>query len=285
VRHVLLFIEHALRTSPADPNGTADSDDGADSDDEDADDAEEATVADVTKEDAPNLGLVETALNLLCTTLHGEFLCPESRYFGRSMKDYTGDPSISPETQPILKPIERHVQDLVKHRSADVRQAARAASLLLAVRKAAPANVSSPSTTDTAQRYQESLKLLQDPILAVRAHGLMILQSIVRAPDFDRALTPAIMDIFLSAIRDDDSFMYLNAIKGLSSLVDGLGRDVMTSITLAYVQDLGRMTDFKPDELDRRLRLGEALQQSVRRAGSALSGYSQFANRREDLED
>lgn len=161
----------------------------------------------------------------------------------------------------------------MKHRSADIRQAARAASLLLAVRKAAPANISESSKSDTPQRYQESLKLLQDPILAVRAHGLMILQDIVRSPDFDRALTPAIMDIFLSAIRDDDSFMYLNAIKGLSSLVDGLGREVMTSITLAYVEDFERMTDFKSDELDRRLRLGEALQQAVRRAGTALSGY------------
>lgn len=83
------------------------------------------------------------------------------------------------------------------------------------------------------------------------------------------------MDIFLSAIRDDDSFMYLNAVKGLSSLVDGLGREVMASITLAYVEGFERITEFKPDELDRRLRLGEALQQSIRRAGSALSGYGE----------
>ena len=167
------------------------------------------------------------------------------------------------------------MEALLRHRLADIRQAARAASLLLAVRKATPGLASNASATDTAQRYQESLRLLQDPILAVRAHGLIILQSIVRAPDFDRALTPAIMDIFLSAIRDDDSFMYLNAVKGLSSLVDGLGREVMASITLAYVEGFERITEFKPDELDRRLRLGEALQQSIRRAGTALSGYGE----------
>lgn len=83
------------------------------------------------------------------------------------------------------------------------------------------------------------------------------------------------MDIFLSAIRDDDSFMYLNAVKGLSSLVDGLGREVMASITLAYVEGFERITELKPDELDRRLRLGEALQQSIRRAGTALSAYGE----------
>lgn len=71
-QHVLLFIEHALRSSSVDTDEAADSDDGADSDDEDVDDAEEVTVAEVTKEDVPNLGLVETALNLLCSTLHGE---------------------------------------------------------------------------------------------------------------------------------------------------------------------------------------------------------------------
>jgi hypothetical protein len=73
VRHVLLFIEHALRpSSTADGIDSADSDDGADSDDEDADDAAEPAAAnDVVKEDIPSLGLVETALNLLVATLHG----------------------------------------------------------------------------------------------------------------------------------------------------------------------------------------------------------------------
>jgi len=73
VRHVLLFIEHALRApgESSEEVDEADSDDGADSDDEDVDDAEEATVANLTKDDVPNLGLVETALNLLVATLHG----------------------------------------------------------------------------------------------------------------------------------------------------------------------------------------------------------------------
>jgi hypothetical protein len=73
VRHVLLFIEHALRpSSTAEEIDIADSDDGADSDDEDADDTAEPAVAnDVDKEDIPNLGLVETALNLLVATLQG----------------------------------------------------------------------------------------------------------------------------------------------------------------------------------------------------------------------
>jgi hypothetical protein len=74
VQHVLLFIEHALRTpgESSDEVNEANSDDGTDSDDEDIDDAEEATVADLTQDDVPNLGLVETALNLLVATLHGK---------------------------------------------------------------------------------------------------------------------------------------------------------------------------------------------------------------------
>lgn len=73
VRHVLLFIEHALRpSSTADAIDIADSDDRVDSDDEDADDAAEPAAANnVVKEGIPNLGLVETALNLLVATLHG----------------------------------------------------------------------------------------------------------------------------------------------------------------------------------------------------------------------
>ena len=83
VRHVLLFIEHALRApgESSDATDEADSDDGADSDNEDIDDAEEATVTGLTKDDVPNLGLVETALNLLVATLHGKSITAYSASF------------------------------------------------------------------------------------------------------------------------------------------------------------------------------------------------------------
>jgi hypothetical protein len=153
----------------------------------------------------------------------------------------------------------------------------------MTVRQALPPSSTTASTqTSVGQRYQEALKLLQDPILAVRGHGLILLQQIVLEPEFDRAYTPAIMDIFLSALKDDDSFLYLNAVRGLSSLVDALGKDVLKGIVAEYAGGLQNGVGIDGAEMDRRLRLGEALQQAVRRCGTALSGYGKYRSIRTD---
>jgi hypothetical protein len=156
---------------------------------------------------------------------------------------------------------------------------ARNARLLLSIQNAVGQNEnrSNPdgNRSSTMEQYQEALRCLQDQLLPVRGHGLIILQNVVKAPDFERALVPAIMDIFLQALRDDDSFMYLNAVRGLSSLVDGLGKEILQSLASAYTEgiDKGASLSLAQEELDRRLRIGEALTQSVKRCGTALSIY------------
>lgn len=183
-----------------------------------------------------------------------------------------------PDTQPILKPIMQHVSRLTKHRSSSVRTLSRDITLLLNARSASSVKPSAGSgRSQTLQQYQEALKLLQDPIMPIRAHGLMILQGVVKAPDFDRALVPAILDVFLSALKDDDSYMYLHAVRGLSSLVDGLGKEILRTLARTYEEDLEKEKAMQPSELDYRLRVGEAIQQSVRRCGAALGGYGEIS--------
>jgi hypothetical protein len=182
---------------------------------------------------------------------------------------------------PILLIIEKEVDALTRHRFATVRSIARNAKLLLSVKKAMTTDASSSSRTEqrssTMDQYQEALRCLQDSLLPVRGHGLIILQGVVKAPDFDKALVPAIMDIFLQALRDEDSFMYLNAVQGLSSMVDGLGKEVLQSLTSAYANgfDGGSSVHLSKEELDFRLRIGEALTQSIKRCGAALSIYGE----------
>jgi hypothetical protein len=131
------------------------------------------------------------------------------------------------------------------------------------------------TTPVTVLRYREALKLLSDPLLPVRGHGLIMLQDVVRADDFDRALVPGILDIFMRSIEDEDSFMYLNAVKGLSAMVHGLGREVLRTLVGAYSSGLSSSGTLSATELDRRLRFGEALMQSVRRCGSAIGAYGE----------
>lgn len=156
-------------------------------------------------------------------------------------------------------------------------------------------------------KYQEALKLLQDPLLPVRAQGLHLLKSLIKpatkndttattattSQDLlrtDPALLPAILSIFVGALTEDDSFLYLNAVQGLSLLVDVFGRQVVGGLIKVYTGGGGverrttgplRVTAIVKDvtatgakgqsEVDKRLRVGEALVQVVQRAGDALA--------------
>lgn len=137
---------------------------------------------------------------------------------------------------------------------------------------------------------QKALKLLQDPLLPVRAHGLLLLRQLVSArqpkspsrasgleePVIDRALVPAILSIFLQSVQDDDSYMYLNAVQGLAAMVDGFGRDVLKGLINTYTEGLEGLggTGMTQQEVDVRTRVGEALGQVIRRCGEALPAYS-----------
>ena len=160
------------------------------------------------------------------------------------------------------------------------------------------ASTSMPSSTklkklpeeQTAQEtYQRALKLLQDPILPVRAHGLLLLRQLVsprisstgssEAPALDKALVPGILSIFLQSLQDDDSYIFLNAVQGLAAMVDGFGKETLKGLVNMYSQGLeglGAM-NLTQQDVDTRSRIGEALGQVIRRCGDALPKYSECA--------
>jgi hypothetical protein len=69
--------------------------------------------------------------------------------------------------------------------------------------------------------FDQAMKDLTDPMLPVRAHGLIVLRRLVLEKD-PAALSrlDVICNIFHSQLRDTDSYVYLNAIYGLSALAD-----------------------------------------------------------------
>ncbi|GAA6059246.1 hypothetical protein JCM10212_006639 [Sporobolomyces blumeae] len=229
--------------------------------------------------------------------------------------------SLSWSSTPILRAIYSRLssEDLASSASDLVPPLAREARMVLDLREASLAFSAggSASTThrgtakgddplqESRERYREALKLLQDPMLPVRAQGLHILRSLVKpsssgpsgptsispeqAPSqsilrTDPALLPAILSIFISSLTEDDSFLYLNAVQGLSSLVDVFGRQVIGGLVDVYsghtaggsrtnkiveVREVGE-GDKGAREVDKRLRVGEALVQVVQRSGEAL---------------
>lgn len=128
--------------------------------------------------------------------------------------------------------------------------------------------------------YQKALKLLQDPILPVRAHGLLLLRQLVAqygrsssdVASAGEALAPAILSIFMQAVQEDDSYIFLNAVQGLVGMVDTFGKGVLNSLLETYTHNLtsvhgGYLTK---QEVDTRVRVGEALGQVIRRCGDTL---------------
>jgi hypothetical protein len=133
---------------------------------------------------------------------------------------------------------------------------------------------------DPLQVYQKALKLLQDPILPVRAHGLLLLRQLVSARTgqnslLEPALVPGILSIFLQSLEDDDSYIFLNAVQGLAAMVDSFGKSVLTGLIDMYAGGLDGSggINLTQHDIDKRTRIGEALGQIIRKMGETLSLY------------
>lgn len=208
----------------------------------------------------------------------------------------TANESLSPSTTPLLVLIFDKLEALAESSSEIISPLAREARMILSLRRAA--NLSSPASTSTTssttqafdplaasrERYQEALRLLQDQILPVRAQGLSILRSLVATRSAllltDPALLPAILDIFILAIEDEDSFLYLNAVEGLSCMVDVCGKQIVVRLVMVYSGGRKKGDGVGEGEkgrreLDKRLRIGESLVRVVQRAGEALSLFGE----------
>lgn len=264
-RELLAFIRHTLVYEPTNsshpsPNGNSLLDDqlGADLDDlrVTTDEQQDAAASDEMR---------LTALTLLLAFL-------------------TGETEIEEEEAGILAVLKPAVDRIANSdASVELIAAAREARTVLALRSAAAVipngrNEEQSPFAESHKVYQESLRLLEDPILPVRGHGLAQLAGLVKAgrtPAADPALRPAILDIFVRALENDDSFLYLTAIHGLRDFASsGKGRDVVSRLAGIFAS-VERKLDWASQkggrEQDRRLRAGEALTQIVADRGQALS--------------
>jgi hypothetical protein len=187
------------------------------------------------------------------------------------------------------------LDEFAKGDDLELRSLVREARMVMASRLANPPSSSDSKPLDDTKaaaqvKYQKALKLLQDPILPVRAHGLTLLKELVSPaltkkkstgntvstePVVERALVPAIMAIFIQCIQEEDSYIFLNAVQGLSAMVDGFGKETLAALVNEYSKGMLEppIVPLTKVELDTRLRVGEALGQVIRRSGEALSAY------------
>ncbi|KAL4242026.1 Tango6 family protein [Abortiporus biennis] len=245
------------------------------------------------------------------------------------------NPDLSAGTTPILNDIYSLLEPLTKEplsssptsaaSPTSIRAIAREARMVMTARLAS-SSITSSSTSHSKRTlsagdeeeedksteiYQQALKLLQDPILPVRAHGLLLLRELFSSSAnenasskgkkpkgkrrINEALIPGILSIFLQSIQDDDSYIYLNAVQGLAAMVhgpsssvssvtstssrEGYGKEVLRGLVREYSNGLGLagggvIGKMSKDELDVKIRIGEALGQVIRRCGDILPDYA-----------
>ncbi|KAI8647476.1 armadillo-type protein [Parasitella parasitica] len=118
------------------------------------------------------------------------------------------------------------------------------------------------------EKYRDAMKSLQDDLLPIRAHGMGMLKEMALAKDplvSSGEGLDQLLDIFVRLVQDEDSYIYLNAVKGLSAMTDAYGNQI--------IQKLGDIYSDNGQKLDNRLRIGEALLQTIQRCGDALGKY------------
>jgi hypothetical protein len=196
---------------------------------------------------------------------------------------------LSTDTRPTFDEIFSKMENLAINGSASVRQLAREARLVITARLAHTPELKKLSSDEEQVQgtYQKALKLLQDPILPVRAHGLLLLRHLVSPPategkkrpqTINQSLVPAILSIFLQSVQDDDSYIFLNAVQGLAAMVDTFGKAVLQSLMYNYAGGLDGLGagNLSQQDVDIRTRVGEALNIVINRCGSALGIYGMW---------
>ncbi|KAJ3168216.1 transmembrane and coiled-coil domains-containing protein 7 [Geranomyces variabilis] len=177
---------------------------------------------------------------------------------------------MTPEMQSLLKDILVILQTHSTHENGEIRDLARELRVLIVTRGTSFTDFDDEDskTLHTAQEtLDEALKELRDDLLPVRAHGMHLIRGLVLSKDpVLRERLAEVTGIFLDQLKDEDSFIYLNAVKGLSSLTDVYPAETLSRIASRYND--GAL------ELDYRLRVGEALLQTIQRCGEAFAKYS-----------
>lgn len=165
-----------------------------------------------------------------------------------------------------LKRLEQHPFELVQESVNEVLLAI--TSYLSAQKMSGIKNSKGTSLEASKEKYREAMKSLQDDLLPIRAHGMGMLKEMALARDplvSSGEGLDQLLDIFVRLVQDEDSYIYLNAVKGLSAMTDAYGNEI--------IKKLGEIYSDNTNKLDNRLRIGEALLQTIQRCGDALGKY------------
>ncbi|XP_076642286.1 transport and golgi organization 6 isoform X2 [Halictus rubicundus] len=125
----------------------------------------------------------------------------------------------------------------------------------------------------TTKKFEEALRELTDPLLPVRAHGLIVLTKLVETGDpCAMARKAVVLQIFKENLKHEDSFIYLAAINGLCALATSNPQVVIETLVHEYI-DLPRRISTSEITVETRTKLGEILVKITRALGEMATAY------------
>lgn len=112
--------------------------------------------------------------------------------------------------------------------------------------------------------FYEAITELSDQLVPIRAHGMALLRKLVEEKkDIAKKNIDSILTIFMDLLNDEDSFIYLNAVKSLTVIANAYPFISLTKISMRY-------TDYSTFNEEYRLRIGESLLQIIQFCGNTL---------------
>ena len=130
--------------------------------------------------------------------------------------------------------------------------------------------MTAPTTEKPAQsdqdNYNQGIEYISDPLVPVRAQGISILRDLIlrKSPIVN---IDSVFDILIKLLQDDDSYVYLNAIKAIQTLADAHGEQITRKLMNQY--------ESQSFSVDERIRLAESLAGVIQRLNELFTG--QFA--------
>ncbi|KAJ3003715.1 UNVERIFIED_CONTAM: transmembrane and coiled-coil domains-containing protein 7 [Siphonaria sp. JEL0065] len=202
-----------------------------------------------------NSNSVDSGCLLLCLTIF------------KSVLSSIEDPTVDIRQLFELNELLIVLQTLETHEDLGIRNVAKDVRRLILIKSG---NI--PTDSDAEKRSSEllfakSMLELGDELLPLRAHGIDQISKMVlgRDPIAYENLTTIICS-FLDMLQDVDSFIYLHAVTGLSSLTDVYPRESLHEIVSRYSNS--------ELELDYRLRIGEVAAKTIQRSGPMFPKYA-----------
>ncbi|BHF70312.1 Transport and Golgi organization protein 6 [Sparganum proliferum] len=137
-----------------------------------------------------------------------------------------------------------------------------------------PANLTGDATAETSptkmdEKLASAFELLRDSLLPVRGHGLIEMSRLLESRDpAVRGFEDKIYEVLVKQLDEEDSYLYLNAVRGLSALGNAF-TDRLLPVLLHHFHSP------KPtaSRIEFRLKMGEAIVRVLRDLGQMAVNY------------